>query len=123
MRPCDAKPFIPTDAFFSCTLEEAKARRKFHNVADVLKVRKRRVVDGNDVLNAKGAEDRALAGTDRAVERQMLGVSFRDHINNQILRQMSGVQDIMRPREKVKFNGQGRVIGPCMVFDYSSGRQ
>uniref|UniRef100_A0A183EYQ1 Reverse transcriptase domain-containing protein n=1 Tax=Gongylonema pulchrum TaxID=637853 RepID=A0A183EYQ1_9BILA len=38
-------------------------------------------------------EERAPAATERAMERRMLGVPLDDHINNQTLRQMSGVQD------------------------------
>lgn len=52
---------------------------------------------------------------------KMLGASLRDHIENQILRQVSGLKDIVVDRERTKFVGRGHVAMVSVGKEVTTG--
>ncbi|CAG9834558.1 unnamed protein product, partial [Diabrotica balteata] len=58
-------------------------------------------------LTQKSADK--LRVTQRAMERAMLNVSLRDHITNQLISQISGVQDVIERTTTPKWNWAGHL--------------
>ena len=64
---------------------------------------------GSEVWTPTKAEENLFAVTERAMERRMLKVSLCEHINNDTLRQMSGVKDIGVATRENKLRWAGHV--------------
>lgn len=101
---------------------KAAGWRKFYSIIDVLKGATRNnrthlfnatvlkaMTYGSETWSLTKGEEHKLAVTERAMERRMLGVSLRDHIENKTLRQMSGVADVVGITRESKIRWAGHV--------------
>ncbi|VDN32029.1 unnamed protein product [Gongylonema pulchrum] len=99
----------------------AASWHRFYSIIDILNVLNRNdrahlfntavlkeVTYGCEMCSVKKAEEQALAVMERAMERGMLNVSFYNRINNQTLRQMNSMQDIIT--SKIRWAGHAALL-------------
>ena len=69
---------------------------------------------GAETLTLTRTFENKLRGTQRAMERCMLGITFRDKVTNQWIRQQTKVVDVMEEIASLKWNWAGHIarIGP-----------
>ena len=64
---------------------------------------------GSETWSLTKAEENSLSVTQRAMERRMLGISIRDRIPNEVLRERSGLHDIVVESRRRKMQWAGHV--------------
>lgn len=64
---------------------------------------------GSETWSLTKAEENSLSVTQRAMERRMLGISIRDRVPNEVLRERSGLCDIAEESRRRKMQWAGHV--------------
>ncbi|KAG6941071.1 hypothetical protein G0U57_007169, partial [Chelydra serpentina] len=65
---------------------------------------------GSETWSLTKIEEHQLSVTQRAMERTLLGISLRDHIPNETIRQQSGVRDVVVESRLSKMRWAGHVV-------------
>uniref|UniRef100_A0A8C9S512 ribonuclease H n=1 Tax=Scleropages formosus TaxID=113540 RepID=A0A8C9S512_SCLFO len=64
---------------------------------------------GSETWATTKREEQRLVSAQRAMERSMLGISLREHIRSETIREKSGVRDVINEYEKQKLRWAGHV--------------